>query len=215
MSLLYRHYKNKPYLLHRTVIHSETLEEYELYECLYENPTGKHWIRPKKMFHESIEVNGQLQPRFAKVEVSYSEHETLSSSEKELICEFFQSQPIFNDFDRKKFLYQLETKSRVYCVLAKVGEKIVGLKLGYVLTPYKFYSWMGGVAPEYRKGGIASQMMEIQHRWCKKQNFLLIETRTRNQFPQMIALNLKFGFQIVGTKMDDKGEPKILLEKKL
>lgn len=215
MSELYRHYKNKPYLLHRTVVHSETLEEFELYESLYDNPVSKHWIRPKKMFHENIIHQGEELPRFQKVNVDFIERETLSNAEKERICDFFQKNTIFNDFDRKKFLYQLETKSRVHCTIAEYKGDIVGIKLGYVLTPYKFYSWMGGVAMDFRKGGIASQMMEIQHRWCKKQNFLLIETRTRNQFPQMIALNLKYGFQIVGVKMDDKGEPKILLEKKL
>lgn len=215
MSELYRHYKNKPYLLHGSVIHSETLEEFELYECLYDNAQGKHWIRPKQMFHEKIIVNGKEIPRFEKVQIAYSEIENIDLNNKDRICDFFQKQQIFNNFDKKKFLYQLDTKSRVHCTLAEYKNEIIGVKLGYVLTPYKFYSWMGGVSKEFRKGGVASEMMGLQHKWCKKQNFLLIETRTRNQFPQMISLNLKFGFQIVGVKMDDKGIPKILLEKKL
>ncbi|RJQ35836.1 DUF1653 domain-containing protein [Candidatus Microgenomates bacterium] len=44
--------------------HSETLEELVVYECLYENPAGKIWVRPKKMFLEKVEINGKKLPRF-------------------------------------------------------------------------------------------------------------------------------------------------------
>ncbi len=61
---LYEHYKGKPYKVHGVVRHSETLEELVLYETLYENPSGKMWVRPKKMFLESVEINGKRRPRF-------------------------------------------------------------------------------------------------------------------------------------------------------
>ncbi len=44
--------------------HSETLEEFVVYEALYENPTSKFWIRPIKMFLEKVEINGKKIPRF-------------------------------------------------------------------------------------------------------------------------------------------------------
>jgi hypothetical protein len=44
--------------------HSETLEDYVVYEALYENPTSKIWIRPKEMFLEEVEINGRRTPRF-------------------------------------------------------------------------------------------------------------------------------------------------------
>lgn len=44
--------------------HSETLEEFVVYECLYENPRSKIWIRPLKMFMEEVEINGTRVPRF-------------------------------------------------------------------------------------------------------------------------------------------------------
>jgi hypothetical protein len=65
---LYEHYKGKPYKVHGVVRHSETLEELVLYETLYDNPSGKMWVRPKPMFLESIELNGQQVPRFRLVE---------------------------------------------------------------------------------------------------------------------------------------------------
>lgn len=61
---LYEHYKGMPYKVHGVVLHSETLEELVLYETLYENPSGKMWVRPKKMFLETVIINGVEQPRF-------------------------------------------------------------------------------------------------------------------------------------------------------
>lgn len=44
--------------------HSETLEEFVVYEALYENPESKIWVRPKEMFLEKVEIEGKKQPRF-------------------------------------------------------------------------------------------------------------------------------------------------------
>ena len=65
---LYEHYKGMSYRVHRVVLHSETLEELVYYECLYENKTGKHWVRPKDMFLENVIIDGIAKPRFRLVE---------------------------------------------------------------------------------------------------------------------------------------------------
>lgn len=44
--------------------HSETLEELVVYECLYENPKSKIWVRPKEMFLEDVVIDGKKVPRF-------------------------------------------------------------------------------------------------------------------------------------------------------
>ncbi|MBX3041988.1 MAG: DUF1653 domain-containing protein [Bdellovibrionaceae bacterium] len=61
---LYEHYKGMRYRVHGVVLHSETLEELVHYEALYENPQGKMWVRPKKMFLENVKVFGTSRPRF-------------------------------------------------------------------------------------------------------------------------------------------------------
>ena len=60
----YRHFKGKLYKVIGVAKHSETLEEFVVYEALYENPVSKVWIRPKKMFLEIVEVDGKKVPRF-------------------------------------------------------------------------------------------------------------------------------------------------------
>jgi len=59
---IYEHYKKKRYEVLGVVIHSETLEELVLYKALY----GRRlkWVRPLDMFLESVEVDGEVKPRF-------------------------------------------------------------------------------------------------------------------------------------------------------
>lgn len=62
---LYEHYKGKPYRVLGVVRHSETLEELVHYECLYDNPDGTFWVRPRAMFEEHVVIDGTTRPRFA------------------------------------------------------------------------------------------------------------------------------------------------------
>lgn len=64
----YRHYKGGEYEVLGVVRHSETLEPMVLYRPLY-NATGM-WVRPFDMFLETIEHEGQRQPRFSPVRLS-------------------------------------------------------------------------------------------------------------------------------------------------
>ena len=60
---LYKHYKGNEYEVIAEVTHSETEEQLVLYRALY----GEHrlWVRPKRMFYETVVVNGLKMPRFA------------------------------------------------------------------------------------------------------------------------------------------------------
>jgi hypothetical protein len=65
---IYRHYKGKDYRVHGIARHSETLDLYAVYEPLYDNPLAKLWIRPLSMFLEQVSVNGDMRPRFQRIE---------------------------------------------------------------------------------------------------------------------------------------------------
>ena len=67
---IYEHYKGKRYLVKDVARHSESLELMVVYECLYENPLGKMWIRPLQMFQEKIEIDGRVLARFRLVDTN-------------------------------------------------------------------------------------------------------------------------------------------------
>ncbi|MFA4931259.1 MAG: DUF1653 domain-containing protein [Patescibacteria group bacterium] len=67
---IYQHYSGKQYRVLGVGRHSETLEELVIYQALYDSDEfGPHaiWARPKKMFGETVEIDGQKVPRFKKI----------------------------------------------------------------------------------------------------------------------------------------------------
>ena len=61
----YRHYKGMNYTVLGVARHSETEEPLVVYRAEY----GERglWVRPLAMFTETVEVNGERVPRFAKI----------------------------------------------------------------------------------------------------------------------------------------------------
>ncbi len=62
----FRHFKGNLYRLEGFAKDSETLEEMVVYRALYGE--GGLWVRPAKMFFETIERNGRTMKRFEPVE---------------------------------------------------------------------------------------------------------------------------------------------------
>lgn len=62
---IYRHFKGKEYRVLFTATHSETLEEYVVYQALY-GEMG-YWIRPADMFLETVTRDGRTMPRFERI----------------------------------------------------------------------------------------------------------------------------------------------------
>ena len=59
----YRHFKGNEYEVIGTAKHSETLEEMVVYRALY----GEFglWVRPAKMWEETVEWDGKTNQRFS------------------------------------------------------------------------------------------------------------------------------------------------------
>ena len=62
---IYKHYKGTKVKVLGVAIHSETMEPMVVYIHLEDGVT---WVRPKKMFLESIVIKGKKTERFQKIE---------------------------------------------------------------------------------------------------------------------------------------------------
>lgn len=102
-------------------------------------------------------------------------------------------------------------------IVALDGEEVIGYKIGYPLMENQntFYSWLGGVDPHYRKQGIASILMDMQHQHLRQAGYRKVQTKTMNRWRNMLLLNIQYGFDIVDTFTDARGSFKIVLEKDL
>jgi GNAT superfamily N-acetyltransferase len=112
---------------------------------------------------------------------------------------------------------RLAVKTDIHLIFAiNEQNKAIGFKIGFREDPETFYSWLGGVLPDYRGQGIAKALMEQQHAWCQHKGYAFIRTKTMNRWKSMLILNIRMGFEVIGVQAGrGGGELKIILEKKM
>lgn len=129
---------------------------------------------------------------------------------------------VFANQTRSETLAELtyqQARTPVLTIMAIDDGQVIGCKLGYERKPGHFYSWLGCVSPACRGRGIAAELMRQQHDWCRQNGYHTIRTQTYNQWRDMLVLNIRAGFDIIGTV---QGKPvrrcdglTIVMEKKL
>lgn len=93
---------------------------------------------------------------------------------------------------------------QVIALIAKVGDAVVGCKVGY-FEDDQFYSWVGGVLPAYRRRGVAEKLADMQEELVRNTGVHRIRMKTRNRFREMLHFALNRGFYIAD--VEQKGEP--------
>ena len=123
------------------------------------------------------------------------------------LCFSREPEPDFGD--------RLREKPGLLLNLASAAGQVVGYKVGYRRYGDVFYSWLGGVAPAYRRRGIARQLLKEQHQWCKDTGYRWIVAENRNDLRRMLLLNIQEGFNVIGTYLSERSETIITLRKSL
>jgi GNAT superfamily N-acetyltransferase len=116
----------------------------------------------------------------------------------------------------ESFQRRYRGRHNVLQMLAHVNDRPVGFTLGFELKPSVFFSWFYGVLPEYRRQGIASQLMEAVHSWARLQEYESIRFECHNQHRPMLHLGIALEYDIVGLRWDpDRGANLLLFQKTL
>jgi GNAT superfamily N-acetyltransferase len=101
-------------------------------------------------------------------------------------------------------------------MVARVGEQPVGFFLGFELKPRVFFAWFYGVVPDFRRQGIASQLMDAVHDWARLNDYEAIRFECHNQHRPMLHLAIAQEYDIVGIRWDpDRGANLVLFQKAL
>lgn len=116
--------------------------------------------------------------------------------------------------ERDEMVWRLENMPDAVVHYAEEDDRLIGFKIAYATRSRRLYSWLGGVLPDYRRRGVGKALMEFQHAWAKERGYLNVETGTiRNNVPMMM-LNLRCGFEIIGTYAR-AGKSRVLMSKRL
>ncbi len=87
-------------------------------------------------------------------------------------------------------------------LLAYVEGELAGFKLGYEQETAIFYSWLGGVSPDFRRLGLAQSLLEYQESWASRQGYNHIQVKTMNRFRSMLNLLIRNKYLITELKAD-------------
>jgi len=124
--------------------------------------------------------------------------------------------PEFSEsFSKEEFAKRLQNDGLI--LIAYENGRPAGCKIGYNRFGKKiFYSWLGGVLPEFRRNQVAKLLLVKMEEIALKRGYEFLQFKTRNKFTSMLIFGLKNGFQIVDfIPNENEMESRIILQKKL
>ena len=89
----------------------------------------------------------------------------------------------------------------------------VAFKIGYRTDEKTFYSWFGGVHPDFRRQGWATRLADMQERHASWAGYEKITMKTRRKREAMLNFAQKRGFVITKVEGESAPNDKIHLEK--
>lgn len=102
------------------------------------------------------------------------------------------------DFFKRRFM----GRYNVLTLLARLDERPVGFWIGFELKPTMFYHWLGGVLSDFRRKGIARQLLEAQLAWAKDHGYEYIRCECMNHQREFLQFAINVGFDVCGIRWD-------------
>lgn len=119
-----------------------------------------------------------------------------------------------NPYPAEEYYQRLKDVPHLILVAFDKG-KPIGFKVGYERTGY-FYSWMGGVHPDFRRAGVALALAQAQEKWAVAQGYSSVTFKTRNRLKGMLCFALQRGFNIINVDPYEQiEESRVWLRKEL
>ncbi len=144
--------------------------------------------------------------------MAHAEINIIGPSELPVITDLFNE--IFRPSrDQGYFERRLQSKFESLILLAQIERRPVGFAIGYEIKPGTFYCWLIGVLPDFRRAGVASQLMEAMAAWAGDHGYRIIRFECFNQQRPMLHLAIRQDYDIIGLRHDtDTGANLIIME---
>ena len=101
-------------------------------------------------------------------------------------------------------------------LIARVGDRPVGMLIGYEERPGLYRHWLGAVHPEFRREGVGQQLMEAAQSWALEHGYDAIRCEATNRQREWVQFAIHNGFEIIGLRYEgDRADNMIVFEKPL
>ena len=118
--------------------------------------------------------------------------------------------------DVESFHRRCRGRYNVLRMIARIKDQPVGFFMGFELKPTTFYTWFYGVLPDFRRQGIATQLMEAVHEWAREQEYESVRLECHNSARSMLHLAIALEYIVAGIRWDpDRGDNLVIFEKTL
>lgn len=118
--------------------------------------------------------------------------------------------------DADSFRRRYLGRHNVLQMIARIKDQPVGFFMGFELKPTTFFAWFYGVLPEFRRQGIATQLMEAVHDWCRENEYESVRLECHNSARSMLHLAIALEYIVAGIRWDpDRGDNLVIFEKTL
>ena len=118
--------------------------------------------------------------------------------------------------DVESFRRRFQGRYNVLQMIARIKDRPVGFFMGFELKPTTFFAWFYGVLPDFRRQGIATQLMEAVHAWAHEQEYESVRLECHNSARAMLHLAIELGYIVAGIRWDpDRGDNLVIFEKTL
>ena len=104
--------------------------------------------------------------------------------------------------DQEFFRRRFQGRYNISMLVGILEERHVGFAVGFELMPTTYFSWLCGVLPDFRRQGIATQLIQAQQAWAIEHKYEMIRFECLNQHRAMLHVAITEGYDHVGIRWD-------------
>jgi len=118
--------------------------------------------------------------------------------------------------DAEFFRRRFKGRYNVSILLAMIEDRHVGFVVGFELMPTTYFVWLCGVHPDFRRAGIATQLMQGEEAWAQDNDYQIVRFECQNQHRPMMHTAITEGYDLIGIRWDTiTGNNVVIFEKEI
>ncbi len=140
--------------------------------------------------------------------------EPISPADVEVLLNLYND--IFSPSQTVEFFRgRFEARRNVSVMVAVIEGRPVGFIAGFELRPRTYFCWVCGVLSDFRRAGVATQLMQAEHAWAQDNGYHVIRFECQNQHRPMLHTAITEGYDLVGIRYDSESGNNVVIFEKL